>query len=241
MTTAPLADQRVIVIGGTSGIGFAVAEAARAAGARALVASSGAAKVEAAVARLGEGAAGAVVDVRDEASVAEFFEEAGPFDHLVFTAGDWDRAMSRHSIDQMDLAAAQAGPTVRLWGALLAVKHALPRIAKTGSITLTSGTLAHRPMKGAPLSTAFGGGVEHLAKGLAVDLAPLRVNAVCAGLVMTEATRGMPESLLRQVTARCLIPRAAEPEEVARAYLYLMTATYTTGQVLIVDGGVTLG
>ncbi|HXU99360.1 MAG TPA: SDR family oxidoreductase [Caulobacteraceae bacterium] len=240
MSQPTLRGQRIVVIGGSSGIGLAVAEGALAEGARVVVASSRPETVETAVKHLGEGAAGAVVDCRDEASIATFFETTGAFDHLAYTAGDWGRAMGGQSVAKMDVASAKDGMAVRFWGALMAIKHAQGRISPTGSITLTDGVLAHRPMRGVPLSTAFGGAVEHLARGLAVDLAPLRVNAVCPGLVMSGATKGMPEAMVKGFTARCLIPRAGEPAEVAQAYLYLMRGAYTTGQVLIVDGGLML-
>jgi NAD(P)-dependent dehydrogenase (short-subunit alcohol dehydrogenase family) len=241
MPVPTLRDQRVVIIGGSSGIGLAVAEGALAEGATVVIGSSRAATVESALGRLGEGASGSVVDARDEASIAAFFEANGAFDHLVYTAGDWDRAMNGMSIAQMDMAAANAGMAVRFWGALKAIKHAQGRIAPSGSIVLTDGVLAHRPMKGVPLSTAFAGALEHLARGLAVDLAPVRVNAVCPGLIMTGVTATLPESVMRAFTARCLIPRGGAPEEVAQAYLYLMRAAYTTGQVLVVDGGLMLG
>ena len=240
MPVPTLRDQRVVIIGGTSGIGLAVAEGALAEGAKVVVGSSGKATTDAALSHLGQGATGAVVNVRDEASVADFFKQVGPFDHLVFTAGDWGRAMSSMSVAQMDIEAAREGMAVRFWGALIAVKHAQGQISPGGSITLTDGVMSHRPMKGAPLSTAFGGAIEHLAAGLAVDLAPLRVNAVCPGLVMTKPSQSLPPEVVRSFTGRCPIPRGGEPAEVAQAYLYLMRATYTTGQVLIVDGGLTL-
>src|ERR1700677_1240222 len=89
MSLPSLNGQRIAIIGGSSGIGYAVAECALAEGARVVIASSNAANVEAAVARLGESASGSVVNVNDEASVAAFFERLGAFNHLVFTAGDW--------------------------------------------------------------------------------------------------------------------------------------------------------
>ncbi len=228
--------QRVVVIGGASGIGFAVAQAALREGAQVVVASSQEARVQAAAAQLGDGATGAAVDVNDEASLAGFFARVGPFDHLAFTAGDWGGSLFAPTRD-LDLAAAQAGFTVRFWGALAAVKHACPTLRDGGSITLTSGMLAHRPMKGAPVATAVGGAVEHLTRGLAVDLAPLRVNAVCPGIVLTERTRQMPEEMLKAFTAQLPLPRGADPAEAAEAYVYLMRGGYTTGQVLWVDGG----
>ena len=236
MEANSLHGKKVVVIGGASGIGFAVAAAALDQGARVVVASSQEANVQAAVARLGDGATGFAVDVSDETSVAGFFGALGPFDHLAFTAGDWGGSMFAPARD-LDLAAAQAAFTVRFWGALTVVKHGCRTIAQGGSITLTGGMLAHRPMKGAPVSTAVTGAIEHLNRGLAVDLAPVRVNAVCPGIVLTERTKQLPEDLLGTFTARLPLPRGADPAEAAEAYLYLMRGGYTTGQVLLVDGG----
>ena len=236
--------QRIVIIGGTSGIGFAVAQRALADGAQVVVGSSNAAHVDAAVARLGTSASGSPIDVRDEASVAAFFERTGAFDHLVFTAGDWGANRGGGAVAQMDLAGANATFTVRFWGALCAVKHAQGRIAPHGSITITDGAIAHRPRKGAALSTAMAGAIEHLTRALAVDLAPLRVNAVCPGLILTGVWNSIPENRreaqLQRMTERQPLPRAGEPEEVAQAYLYLMRGGYSTGQVLVVDGGMTL-
>ena len=244
MPGSTLEDQRVVVIGGSSGIGFAVARSVLREGAQVVVGSSSAARVEDAVKRLGPGASGSAVDVRDEASVAAFFADSGAFHHLVFTAGDWDALRRPGGIAELDLEAAQAIFTVRFWGAVAAIKHAQGRIAAHGSITLTDGTVAHRPRKSAALNTAMAGAVEHLTRALAVDLAPVRVNAVCPGLVLTEVWDNIPadrrEEQLRRMTARLPLPRAGNPEEVAEAYLYLIRGTYSTGQVLIVDGGVTL-
>jgi NAD(P)-dependent dehydrogenase (short-subunit alcohol dehydrogenase family) len=235
-SSRPLDGKSVVVIGGASGIGFAVAAAARDEGARVVIASSQAANVEAAAARLGGGSTGFVVDVRDEPSVAGFFERLGPFDHLAFTAGDWGWSMFVPARD-LDLAAAQAGFTVRFWGALAVVKYGCRTIREGGSITLTGGMLAHRPIKGAPVTTAGAGAIEHLVRGLAVDLAPVRVNAVCPGIVLTDRTNTLPAETLASFTARLPLARGAEPGEAAEAYIYLMRGGYTTGQVLLVDGG----
>ena len=236
MPIPTLRAQRVAIIGGSSGIGYAVAEGAIADGAQVVIGSSSAANVEAAVGRLGPSASGAVVDVKDEASVAAFFEALGSFDHLVFTAGDLG-GFAPAPFAQLDIAAAGDGLKLRFWGAVTAIKHAQPRLSATGSITLTDGLLAHLPMKGLPLVTAFAGATEHLVRALAVDLAPIRVNSVCPGLVLTERLAAWPAEMIRQMTERQPIPRAADPAEAAQAYLYLMRGGYTTGQVIIVDGG----
>ena len=230
-----LQDQRVVVIGGTSGIGFAVAEAAKAAGASVFVASRTRAKVDAAVARLGPGAEGATVDTGDEADVERFFAGAGAFDHLVYTAGDWDGRPA----DQWDLESNQWIFRIRFWGALRAIKYAKSAITPGGSITLTDGAAGRKPRRGAAITAAGAMAIEHLVPGLAVDLAPIRVNCVCPGIILTEAVR-MPDDVLRRMTERQPIPRAGTPAECAEAYLYFMRGTYTTGHVLVVDGGFTL-
>ena len=239
MPVPTLSGRKVVVIGGSSGIGFAVAEAALAEGAFVVIGSSKAANVESAVARLGKGASGAAVNVRDEASVQAFFETAGAIDHLAYTAGDWDRAQAG-PVAELDFAVAASGLEVRFWGALRAIKHALPHLAPAGSITLTDGVRTHKPAKGMPLSSAYGAAIEHLAKGLAVDLAPRRVNAVCPGLILTEVWNAMPADRLARMTAGLPLPQAGDPTDVAQAYVYLMKGGYTTGQVLIVDGGLML-
>jgi NAD(P)-dependent dehydrogenase (short-subunit alcohol dehydrogenase family) len=217
-----------------------VAEAALGDGAEVVVASSQPANVEAAVGRLGNRASGHSVDVKDEANVAAFFETVGSFDHLVFTAGDWGGRGAR-TLAETDLARAADQAAVRYWGAIAAIKHAYGRMPPGGSITLTNGMVAHRPRKGAPLSTGMAGAIEHLVRGLAVDLAPIRVNAVCPGMIRTDVWNSIPEAgreaAFQQATARQPLPRIGEPAEVAEAYLYLMRGGYTTGQVLIVDGG----
>ena len=235
---AKLDGAKVVVIGGASGVGFAVAAATLEAGAEVVVGSSQALRIEAAAQKLGLGARGLVVDVKDEASVAAFFEAAGPFDHLVFTAGDWGHMFGATS--DIDVEASKARMEVRFWGAARAAKYAIRQIAKEGSITLTGGMLAHRPMPGAPLTTASAHTTEGLAMGLARDLAPIRVNAVCLGLITSEQIQMMSEAMIKGFTANLPLPRGGTVEEAAEAYLYLMRATYVTGQIVRVDGGASL-
>jgi NAD(P)-dependent dehydrogenase (short-subunit alcohol dehydrogenase family) len=227
--------RRVIVIGGASGIGFAVAVLSRELGAEVVIASSDPAKVDTAIGRLTR-TTGDTVDLRNEASVSRFFEQLGAFDDLAITAGDWGGTRFAATQD-LDLTAARDGFEVRFWGALAAAKHGSRKIAPNGSITLTSGMLAHRPRKGTPLATAVGGAVEHLARGLAIDLAPVRVNAVCPGIVLTEHVKQMPAEILQRYVAGLPLPRGASPTEAATAYIYFMLNSYASGHVLPVDGG----
>jgi NAD(P)-dependent dehydrogenase (short-subunit alcohol dehydrogenase family) len=230
--------RRVLLIGGTSGIGFAVAQAALAAGARVTVASSSEERVRSAVDRLG-GGEGARLDVTDEASVRSFFNSSDPLDHIVYTAAGWAQ-IDHKSFAEIDLAAAATTFDVNFWGAVTVAKHAAKCVVPGGSITLTNGMAAHRPQKGLAVAGAMAGAVEHLVMGLAVELAPIRVNGVCPGAVRTEAWDELPPAFRAFQEARLagqLLPRVGGTDEVAEAYLYLMRGTYTTGQILRVEGG----
>jgi NAD(P)-dependent dehydrogenase (short-subunit alcohol dehydrogenase family) len=234
-----LEGSRVLVIGGSSGIGFAVARGALADRARVTIASSNPKKLQAAADRLGSAAATVCLDVTDEAAVQAFFTSSGTFDHIAFTAGDWGK-VRRAAFADLDLAAAATLFRVRFWGAAAVAKHAARCVPPGGSITLTNGMSAHRPEKGSAVSTGMAGSVEHLVLGLAVELAPIRVNGVCPGAIRTEVWDQLPEHLREGQLARLsrqLLPRIGEPEEAAEAYLYLMRGGYTTGQILHVEGG----
>ena len=235
-----LEGRHIVILGGSSGIGFAVASAALAAGATVHIGSSTSAKVEEALTRLGDKASGAVVDTTDEGGLAAFFAGAGSIDHLVHTAGD--RLPRGLGIGpDFDLAAAKQAFAVRFWGPLLAIKHALPALAPNASITLTAGLYAHRPAKGSTISTAMTGAVEHLVRGLAIDLAPVRVNAVTPGLIATEMWEKVPEDARAAMTKRQPLARMGQPAEAAEAFFYFMRAGFTAGQVAIVDGGALYG
>lgn len=230
--------QRILVIGGSSGIGWAVARAALAEGADVTIASSNAKKMAQAVERLG-GGRGEQLDVSSEASVAEFFAACGALDHIVFTAADWAE-VAHSSFAELDLAEARRLFEVRFWGAMAVAKHGANCLAPGGSLILTNGMAAHRPQKGMPEASAMAGAVEHLVLGLAVELAPVRVNGVCPGAIVTEAWDDVPPEFRAFQEARLSgqpIPRAGTVDEAAEAYLYLMRGTYTTGQVLRVEGG----
>lgn len=241
-----LSGQSVLVIGGGSGIGYAVAEGAIADGARVTIASTNEQRLADAAKRLGAQTRFGVLDVADERAVEAFFATDERYDHIAFTAGDWPTGgIAGAPVATLDLEEAAARLNVRFWGAVRVAKHAGARIEPGGSLTLTNGTIAHRPRKGAVLSTAMSGALEFLGRGLAVELAPVRVNVVCPGLVHTGIWDGVPEEQrvkrFAAMTAGQLIRRAGAPQEVAEAYLFFMRSTYTTGEVLHVEGGSIMG
>jgi NAD(P)-dependent dehydrogenase (short-subunit alcohol dehydrogenase family) len=233
---------RILIIGGASGIGFAVARAALAEGAEIIIASTNAAKLTEASTRLG-GVKSFILDITDEAAVATCFAAPVEYDHIVTTAGDWGKAR-RAAFSDMDMDSARALFGVRFWGVANLAKHGAKRVAQSGSITLTGGMSAFRPQKGSVMATAMAGAIEHLTYGLAVELAPIRVNAVFPGGVATEIFHTLPEAIRTAEEMRFgrqPLPRIGEPEEVAEAYLYTMKCSYATGQIIKVEGGGELG
>lgn len=234
-----LKGKRVLVIGGGSGIGRGVAAAAAGEGATVVIASTNAEKVANTAKQLGGTVSSAAMDVTDEQSVARFFASASAFDHIAFTAGDWG-GFAPGALADLDLAQAARGLSVRFWGAIAVAKHGASALPPGGSFTITGGMLAHKPMKGMALATAGAGAIESLAHGLAVDLAPVRVNCVCPGLIQTEMWDMFPEAYRNMLVAmaeRQLVPRPGQPAEAAEAYLYLMRNSFATGQVIYIEGG----
>ena len=228
--------KRVVIIGGSSGIGRAVAAKALGEGAEVFIGSSRQEKIDEARQLLAGNVDGAAVDVTSEESIKAFFEKAGAFDHLVFTAGNWGSRPPK-SAGEVEIEDFTDLLSVRFYGAMLAVKHGSANIREGGSVTLTSGISAHRPRKGAPLPSTMGGSVEHLTRALAVDLAPVRVNAVCPGVVGTEVWGDNAEEQFRAFIDSLLLTRIGQPDEVAEAYMYTMKCGYVTGQIMRVDGG----
>lgn len=233
-----LKDKRIVVLGGTSGIGFAVARAAAAEGARVVIASSNGARVREALERLPAGVEGRTADAGDEAALAGLFAGLGSFDHLVYTAGE---ALNLSSLAELDIAAARRFFELRYWGALTAAKHAAGRLAPGGSIVFTSGIASTRPKANWAVPASICGAMDGLTRALAAELAPVRVNAVAPGVVKTPLWRGMsPEAqaaLYANEAARLPVGHCAEPDEIALGYLYLMRQPFVTGQTLTLDGG----
>jgi NAD(P)-dependent dehydrogenase (short-subunit alcohol dehydrogenase family) len=175
-------NKRVVVLGGSSGLGFAVAEQASTKGATIVIASSNSERVQKAVEKLEGNAQGHTLDLTDESAVENFFAKVGAFDHLVFTAGD---SLHLHDVATTDLRQARRAFELRYWAALAAMKYGNKNIRKGGSIVLTTGVAGQRPHKGWVIAASVCGTIEALTRALAVELAPIRVNAVSPGVVRT--------------------------------------------------------
>lgn len=234
-----LESQRVLLIGGTSGMGLATAHAAAAEGAQVIVASSRQSSIDAALQQLPDGSTGFVADMADPDGARRLIEQVGELDHLVYTAGDQSGLMM--PISDYDVSKVQALLGVRFFGSLAAIKAAAPRIRTGGSITLTSGQLADIPAPGMAVASAAAAAAQALVRSLAVELAPIRVNVVSPGLVRSNAWDALPDDQLRafleQQEAQIPLGRVGTVEDAARAYLYAMTQRYATGTVIRINGG----
>ena len=230
-----LNDQRVLVVGGSSGIGEATARAFAEAGANVTIASRDAARLAASKDRIGYGVSTGVMDITDDASVRAFLDSAGEFDHVVVSAAQ----TATGPVRGLELDDAYAAMDSKFWGAYRIARAV--RIRQGGSLTFVSGFLSVRPSKNSVLQGAINAALESLARGLALELAPVRVNTVSPGLIATplwskidaEARDRMYES----AAARLPAGRVGQPEDVANAVLYLASTPYATGSTVLVDGG----
>lgn len=234
----PLKDKRIVVLGGTSGIGLAVARAGAEEGAQVVVVSSSPDRVTQALSLLPAGTEGKAVDLTDPASVEALFEHLGAFDHFVYTAGE---SLQLARLEDMRIPDARGFFELRYWGALTAAKAAASHLRPGGSIVFTSGVAGARPGAGWSITASICSAMEGLTRALAVELAPIRVNIVSPGVVRTPLWREMDETAREALYAsealRLPVARVAEADEIAEAYLYLLKQTYMTGQTLILDGG----
>jgi len=230
----------VVVIGGSSGIGLAVARRSLADGATVVIAGRSRERLDAARAELGRpGRLDAVVaDIGDRAQVATLFEHAVTVRHLVVTAADLPYGPVTALTDESIMRAVRS----KFLGPIYAAQHAAPRMTAGASITFTSGIAAYRPAPGGALAAIANGALESMVRAFALELAPIRVNAVSPGWVDTPlwdqlATPDAKQARLSQMAARLPARRLAGPADIANAVSYLLGDDFVTGTVLHAEGG----
>ena len=228
-----LAGKKVVVVGGSSGIGFSTAELAKSEGAEVIIASHNPERLNAAAAKLGVTAIAA--DVTSDDSIASLFKKCGPVDHVVLTAAQL-RTGPFKTVAMEDVRATMES---KFWGAWRVARSA--EINAGGSLTLVSGFLSVRPRPNSAIVGAANGALESLARSLALELAPVRVNAVSPGIIDTPIRAAMPEAarkdMLAKTAAALPVGRVGTGEDIARQILAFMTIGFATGSIVYLDGG----
>jgi NAD(P)-dependent dehydrogenase (short-subunit alcohol dehydrogenase family) len=239
---SPIENTTILVIGGSSGIGYGVAEKALAERAAVHIASSNASRVQESTKSLQQRFPdaqifGHVCDLAGpdvEKSLECLLTTVGPLDHIVFTAAD---RLAIQPLDAIDLDAIHRAGHIRFAVPLLLAKLA-PRFVNPGyrsSITLTTGAASQKPIPNWSLIAGYLTGLHGLTQNLALDLKPMRVNLVSPGAVATPlwGSAGVPEGLKNSTT----LGKIGTAEEVAEAYIYLMKDTNATGSCVSTNAG----
>lgn len=228
-----LAGQKVVVVGGSSGIGLATAEMAKAQGANVIIASRNAEKLKAAADKIGVKAIAA--DVTNDDSVINLFRECGAVDHVVVTAAQLKSGPFK-TVAMDDVRGTMEG---KFWGAWRVARAA--NINAGGSLTLVSGFLSIRPRPNSAIVGAANGAIESLARSLALELAPVRVNCVSPGIIDTPIRAGMGEAarteMLGKIAAGLPVGRVGVGDDIARQIMAFMTIGFATGSIVYIDGG----
>jgi NAD(P)-dependent dehydrogenase (short-subunit alcohol dehydrogenase family) len=228
-----LAAKKVVVVGGSSGIGLATAAMAKAQGADVVIAARNAERVKAAAGTVG--ATGIAADVTDDNSVIDLFRAVGPVDHVVVSAAQL-RTGPFKTVAMEDVRATFEG---KFWGAWRCARAA--EIKPGGTLTLVSGFLSIRPRPNAAIVSVANGALESLTRALALELAPIRVNCVSPGIIDTPIRAAMPEAarreMLEKVAASLPVRRVGLAEDVAKQIVAFMDNGFMTGSIVYLDGG----
>ncbi|MGY4102786.1 SDR family oxidoreductase [Nocardia sp. R16R-3T] len=233
---------KVVIVGGTSGIGLATARRLAEHGAEVVIAGRNEERLAAALADLGQQVTGKVVDARAENELAQLFSEVGPVDHVVVTVTG---PSGTTPFRELRLDHLQAHVSGKLLPHVATIQAALPHLAHDGSITLVSAASAGGAMPTTAALAAVNSSVEAIVPVLAVELAPVRVNAVSPGVIDTEWWNFLPEDARAEVFAgigaQTPVGRVGGADDIAKAIEFLTDNTFTTGVVIRVDGGARLG
>ncbi len=237
----PGTEQHIVVVGGTSGIGLAVAKAAHARGQRVTIAGRGADRAAEIASTIGPDVHGAHIDLADLASIHGALADGPAIDHLVLTA------IHRLATSVKDFNSAEAAQLaqVKLTGYVEAVSAALPRLKPTSSIVLFGELAKANPYVGSTMISIVNGGIVGMTRTMAVELSPIRVNCISPGLVpdspvWERAIKQGASAIVDAMAARTPARRLASTEDIVHAVLFLLDNRAVNGIDLEIDGGIQL-
>ena len=228
--------KKVVLFGGTSGIGLAAAQQLAAKGANVIAISRDPSKAG----EPGPGISLEKCDVRDREELQALFAKLAPYDVLISAATGGDRAVGPFM--EMDLDGFQASFD-KMWGYANVVRYGVPHLADDGCVVLVSGCPARKIKPGQIAIGAVGGAVEQFVRGIAPEIAPKRINTVAPGFIdtpMVPLQGAEREALYTKLTGDHLIPRAGKPDEVAHGIVFAVENDFITGTTIDVDGGLLL-
>ena len=224
----------VVVVGGTQGLGREVAQSYADEGRDVVVTGRDQSRAEAAANEIGGSTRGIGADLAEPHSLAERFADVGDVDHLVLAAIERDV----NKVHEYDIRAALRLVTLKLVGYTEVIHALIPGLGDDSSVLIFGGLARDRPYPGSTTVTTVNGGVTGVVHTLAVELAPVRVNAIHPGIVGdTPAWEGKPEAVLEAVRTRTPIGRLVTTDEVADAAIFLLENGAVNGVNLEVDGG----
>jgi len=236
-----LEGSKVVIVGGSSGIGLGAAEAIVERGADVVLVGRSVDKLHRATRVLDapQHVSTISADVTVEADVQRMFSQVGSFDHLVVTRG---APPPGAPIESTDLRTVRAFIDVMLVSAFSLAKNARCKLCPGGSITFISGISKDRPsIPGGAVVAAVAGSFGYMARALALELAPTRVNVISPGWVDTpmwdEIAGNAKQEIWAQMASRLPARRIGTVADIAKAYVFVLESEFTTGTVLEVDGG----
>jgi NAD(P)-dependent dehydrogenase (short-subunit alcohol dehydrogenase family) len=236
-----LTNQRVVIMGGSSGIGLATAHMLVNAGAEVTITGRNQDKINAALAHLGERGHGSVIDATSIPQLQTFFREYGTFQHLLIAVSGAAGAGAFSTLDLQDL---RHGFEAKFWPQIAIAQTGLKTIQRDGSITFITAGSSRKALPETAGLAAINGALDAMIPTLAVELRPLRVNAVSPGVIATPWWDRVPENFrndfFAQSAASAPVGRIGQPEDVAQAIVFLMQNTFMTGSIIDCDGGARL-
>ena len=232
-----LEGQKVVIVGGTSGMGYGAAQEAIKHGAEVIIVGTTMEKINIAVSALGEKSQGLLANILEESSLESLADQLETIDHIFITASPG----GTNRLADLDFDIKKSYLYGKVWSSLMTVKMLLPKINKQGSVTFLTGGFALKPDGNATMVTGAYAALEGLTRALALELAPIRVNNIRPGMIDSPLWNFMDEDQREQLfkveAAKNPLGKIGTIGDIGHAAVFLMINQYINGETLDVSGG----